>query len=95
MDWFVKPWRSPYDVCYNNPIFWIALNGDDDYFDGNGTFLGSDGSASTKIGIINNLLVEISNLYEKNGSISIKNGQANSIALSTFLADEKTERPCY
>ena len=28
VDWFVKPWRSPCDVCYNNPIFWIALNGD-------------------------------------------------------------------
>jgi hypothetical protein len=48
----VKPWRSPYDAFYDNPINRVDPNGDDDYFDKKGTFLGSDGSETNNIRVI-------------------------------------------
>ncbi|MBK7181877.1 MAG: hypothetical protein IPH89_02520 [Bacteroidetes bacterium] len=41
----IKPWRSSYDAFDNNPIWKIDPNGDDDYFNSDGTF-----SHSTKKG---------------------------------------------
>jgi hypothetical protein len=61
-----KPWESPYACLSNNPIIRIDPNGDDDYFDSKGKYLGSDKNG-TKVRVLNNPVNKITNLYTKAG----------------------------
>jgi RHS repeat-associated protein len=45
-----KPWFSSYSVLSNNPILMVDPKGDDDYFDFNGNYLGSDNNEDKEAG---------------------------------------------
>jgi RHS repeat-associated protein len=47
-----KPWISPYICFSDNPIIFVDPNGDDDYFDYQGKYLGSDNQKSKNIQFI-------------------------------------------
>lgn len=53
IDPVVKPWRSPYDGFDNNPTNKVDPKGNDDYFDLYGNFLGTDGSKTNNVHIVN------------------------------------------
>lgn len=81
----LKPWESPYSCFSNSPIVRVDPNGDDDYFDAKGKYLGSD-KKGTAVRIITNPISEIKNLYSKDGAtINKAIAQKNSQILSTFV----------
>jgi hypothetical protein len=86
IDPVVKPWRSSYDVFSNSPTSRIDINGDDDYFNSKGKYLGSDGSNTNNIRVLQCDEVP-SNLYvDVDGKKMIDQnvGQLNSTTLSSF-----------
>ncbi len=52
IDPVVKPWRSPYDAFSNSPLVMIDPEGDDDYYDKQGKYLGSDFAETKNVRII-------------------------------------------
>ncbi len=85
VDPVIKLWQSPY-VCFSNsPTSRSDLNGDDDYFDSKGKYLGSDKNG-TAVRIISKPIGEIKNLYSKDGATINKGiAQKNSQMLSNFI----------
>jgi len=89
----VKSWQSRYACFSNNPISRIDPDGDDDYFDQNGKYIGSSISG-TKVRIVNTLNIEkINGFYvpTKTGInlVNPKVGEANSMMLSSFISSKK------
>ena len=82
----IKPWISPYGTFSLNPIIKTDINGDDDYFNRFGMFLGSDGSKTNNIRVISNTTLP-KNLYTSNGGkmlIQRDIGIQNSKLLADF-----------
>jgi len=48
----IKPWQSPYSCFSGNPIWRIDPNGDDDFFNSKGEYMGST-TEGTKIRVVN------------------------------------------
>jgi len=57
IDPVVKPWESSYATFSNNPIYFIDPNGDNagDYYNYDGTHLGSDGIDDDKVYVVNSV----------------------------------------
>jgi RHS repeat-associated protein len=79
VDPVVKPWRSPYDAFFNNPIIRVDPNGDDDFYgivQGKITYLGSTttGNEQRMISMQDYLAnqEDISKLTEKSAIIAVK-----------------------
>lgn len=54
IDPVVKPWASRYSCFSNSPICNVDVNGDDDYYNEKGHFLGTFGENNGKLQLINN-----------------------------------------
>jgi hypothetical protein len=80
----VKPFRSPYDAFSNSPITRIDPRGDDDYFDKDGRYLGSDGAETNDVRIVTDDAM-IAELSEHAGDQSINPDRYRPA--STLIAD--------
>lgn len=52
LDPVVKPWQSGYSCFSNNPIWKVDPNGDDDYYNYAGKYVGSDNAKTTNIRLV-------------------------------------------
>jgi len=52
LDPVVKPWQSGYSCLSNNPIWKVDPNGDDDYYNYAGKYVGSDNAKTTNIRLV-------------------------------------------
>jgi Metallopeptidase toxin 2 len=91
VDPVIKPWQSPYSCFSNSPIVRVDPNGDDDYFDAKGNYLGSD-KVGAAVRIISNPTSEIKNLFTKDGStINKAVAQKNSQVLSNLIKGDDSK----
>lgn len=65
IDRVVKAWQSGYAAFSNSPIWKIDPNGDDDYYNYAGKFVGSDGAKTTNIRLVSSK--QAFEAYQKQG----------------------------
>ena len=79
-----KPWLNPYHYCSNNPVGRVDPSGmlDDDYFNENGKYLGSDNATSDNVRIISQINWDKLKSIDADGKESIDHEIGNTISFS-------------
>ncbi len=77
LDPIVKDWQSSYACFSNNPITRIDPNGDDDYFDKKGNFLGSDGKKTNTVRVVTDEAV-VANIMKAGLPLSVNPNVSNT-----------------
>jgi RHS repeat-associated protein len=87
-----KPWMSPYVYCSNNPVGRTDPNGmlDDDYFNKNGQYLGSDNAATDFVRIINQSDWDKNKEVKENGTETIDHSVGNTNSMNFSEATDMT-----
>ena len=74
-----KPWLSPYHYCSNNPVGRVDPSGmlDDDYFNKDGNYLGSDDAQTDNVRIISQSDWDANKTVDVNGNATIDHAVGN------------------